>query len=56
MSTQYGQVGLEPLAMNKKMSNLFYLSRETCSYYNFRYIAECRRKRLIKIQSKQQAI
>jgi hypothetical protein len=30
-------------------SNLFYLTRETGSIYNFGYMAECHRKRLIKI-------
>jgi hypothetical protein len=51
MSTQYGQVGLEPLIMNRKMSNFFDLIREIGSIYNFQYIAECHRKRLIKIRT-----
>jgi hypothetical protein len=33
------------------MSNLFYLARETGSIYNFRYIAECHRKRLMRIRN-----
>jgi hypothetical protein len=33
------------------LSNLFYLTRETGSIYNFRYIAECHRKRLMKIRN-----
>jgi hypothetical protein len=31
--------------------NLFYLTRKLDSIYNFRYIVECYRKRLIKIRN-----
>jgi hypothetical protein len=33
------------------LSNLLYFTRETGSIYNFRYIVECHRKRLIKIRN-----
>jgi hypothetical protein len=32
-------------------SNLFNLTRETGSIYNFGYIAECHRKRLMRIRN-----
>jgi hypothetical protein len=33
------------------VSNLFYFARKSGSIYNFRYIAECHRKRLMKARN-----
>jgi hypothetical protein len=33
------------------VSNLFYFARKTGSIYSFRYIAECQRKRVMKVRN-----